>query len=240
LSPAGLCRLKADEEQVVCKKISLDYTIWKIYLLDSMQRNQTAHVILGLLAIESNQSGYDLRKTIQGSVGYFWGESYGQIYPTLKRLAAEGLIVSRKSPSGAKRQRQEYSITAAGHARLKDWLAIPYREDPPRNEFLLKLFFGREVAPDVSIRHIREFQDKLRRLLATLQQMETIGRAKHLNNPHFPYWMLTHTFGVAQIRSALEWSESALAMLSAAGPAADSNPQRRSVSGAHRRRTRAN
>jgi len=207
-----------------------------------MQSNQTAYVVLGLLAIESNQSGYDLRKTIQGSVGYFWGESYGQIYPTLKRLAAEGLIVSRKSPPSAKRQRQrqEYSITAAGHARLKDWLAIPYRDDPPRNEFLLKLFFGREAASDVSIRHIREFQDKLRRLLSTLQQMETIGRAKHSNNPHFPYWMLTHTFGVAQIRSALEWSESALAMLSAAGPAAASNSQQRSVSGTRKRRTRAN
>jgi PadR family transcriptional regulator AphA len=207
-----------------------------------MQRNQTTYVVLGLLAIESNQSGYDIRKTIQGSVGYFWGESYGQIYPTLKRLAAEGLIVSRKSPSSAKRQRQrqEYSITAAGHARLKDWLAIPYRDDPPRNEFLLKLFFGREAAPDVSIRHIREFQDKLRRLLATLQQMETIGRAKHSSNPHFPYWMLTHSFGDAQIRSALEWSESALAMLSAAGPAAASNPQQRSVSGTRKRRTRAN
>ncbi len=210
-----------------------------MYLVD-MQRNQTAYVILGLLAIESNQSGYDVRKTIQGSVGYFWGESYGQIYPTLKRLAAEGLIVCRKSPAAARRQRQQYSITAAGHARLKDWLAIPYRDDPPRNEFLLKLFFGREAALGVSIRHIREFQDKLRRLLTTLQQMETIGRAKHSNNPHFPYWMLTHTFGVAQIRSALEWSESALAMLSAVEPATASNPQRRSVTGARNRRTRAN
>ena len=192
-----------------------------------MQRNQTAYVILGLLSIESNQTGYDIRKTIQGSVSYFWGESYGQIYPTLKRLAAEGLIVSRKSTSAARPQRQEYSITAAGHARLQDWLAVPYRDVyPPRNEFLLKLFFGREAAPSVSIRHIRDFQDKLRRLLLPpCSRWKPSDTRRHSSNPNFPFWMLTHTFGVAQIRSTLEWSESALAMLSAAEAAAASNPR---------------
>ncbi|MGD0793929.1 MAG: PadR family transcriptional regulator [Terriglobales bacterium] len=194
-----------------------------------MQRKQTAYVILGLLSIESNQSGYDIRKTIQGSVSFFWGESYGQIYPTLKRLAAEGLIVSRKSTSAARPQRQEYSITAAGHACLKEWLAVPYRDDPPRNEFLLKLFFGREAAPSVSIAHIRDFQDKLKHMLATLLEMETLGRARHSNNPHFPFWMLTHTYGVAQIRSALEWSESALAMLSSAKAATASKPRQQTA-----------
>jgi len=54
-----------------------------------MERSQTAYVILGILAIHDNQSGYEIRKTIQQSVGFFWGESYGQIYPTLKRLPDE-------------------------------------------------------------------------------------------------------------------------------------------------------
>jgi DNA-binding PadR family transcriptional regulator len=185
-----------------------------------MKRSQTAYVILGLLSIEPKQSGYDIHKTIQGSVGYFWGESYGQIYPTLKKLAAEGLIVFSKSTSAARPERRQYSLTRAGRARLKEWLAVPYRDDPPRNEFLLKLFFGREAAPSVSIGHIREFQNKLRRLLATFLEIETLGRARHADNPHFPFWMLTHSFGVSQIRAALEWSESALEMLTSAEAAA--------------------
>ncbi len=200
-------------------------TIFKIYLLDSMKHKQTAYVILGLLSIEPHQSGYDIRKTIQGSIGYFWGESYGQIYPTLKRLADEGLIVPRKSTSTARPQRLEYSLTTAGHACLNAWLAVPYRDDPPRDEFLLKLFFGREAAPSVSIGHIREFQDKNRRLLSTLQEIETVGRARNANHPHFPFWMLTLTYGVAQIRAALEWSESALATLTIAERDAAPNPQ---------------
>src|ERR1039457_3376514 len=119
-----------------------------------MKRNQTAYVILGLLSIEPDQSGYDIHKTVEGSVGHFWGESYGQIYPALKRLAAEGLIVGNTSPKGAKKRRQEYSITEAGRACLREWLALPFQNDPPRNEFLLKLFFGAEAAPAVAIAHV--------------------------------------------------------------------------------------
>jgi PadR family transcriptional regulator AphA len=181
-----------------------------------MQFNQTAYVILGILAIHDDQSGYEIRKTIQQSVGFFWGESYGQIYPTLKRLAADGLIVPSKSTSQTRPKRQEYSITPAGRSALQQWLAVPYREDPPRDEFLLKLFFGVEAAPGVSIAHIRKFQEKNRNMLATLLELESLGRERSSHHPGFPFWILTLNFGVGQLRSALEWSESALAMLTGA------------------------
>src|ERR1035437_6541637 len=191
-----------------------------------MQHNQTAYVILGILAIHPHQSGYEIRKTIQQSVGFFWGESYGQIYPTLKRLGAEGLIVPDASTSQTRPKRQEYSLTPAGHFCLQEWLAVPYREDPPRDEFLLKLFFGRDAAPGVSIEHIRRFQEENRRLLTTLLKLEAMARAHNSQSlPGFPFWMLTLNFGVAQLRSALEWSESALALLSTGGAGLVSNPQ---------------
>jgi DNA-binding PadR family transcriptional regulator len=181
-----------------------------------MKLNQTAYVILGILAIHDDQSGYEIRKTIQQSVGFFWGESYGQIYPTLKRLAGDGLIVPSKSDSQARTKRQEYSITEAGRSALREWLAVPYRDDPPRDEFLLKLFFGVDAAPGVSIAHIRKFQEKNRNMLAILLQLESLGRMRSSHLPGFPFWILTLNFGIAQLRSALEWSESALAMLNAA------------------------
>jgi DNA-binding PadR family transcriptional regulator len=194
-----------------------------------MELKPTAYVILGILAIHDDQSGYEIRKTIQQSVGFFWGESYGQIYPTLKRLAADDLIVPskstspRNSTSRPRPKRQEYSITPAGRISLQQWIAVPYRDDPPRDEFLLKLFFGEEVAPCVSIAHIRRFQEKNRAMLATLLQLETLGRARSSHHPGLPFWMLTLNFGLAQLRSALEWSESALAMLTAAEAASSTH-----------------
>ena len=190
-----------------------------------MDRTQTRFVVLGILAIHPHQSGYEIRKTIEQSVGFFWGESYGQIYPTLKRLVAEGLIVPSPPASVANRRRQEYSITPAGHARLQQWLAVPYREDPPRDEFLLKLFFGRDAAPGVTIAHVHQFQAKLRRMPATLQELEPLARAHSSQNPGFPFWMLTLGFGLTQMRAALDWCESALAVLSAAEAAATSTPK---------------
>ena len=178
-----------------------------------MQRSQTAFVILGILAIHDDQSGYEIRKTIKQSVGFFWGESFGQIYPSLKRLAADDLIAPSKSASQARSRRQEYSITPAGRSVLQEWLAVPYRDDPPRDEFLLKLFFGVEAAPEVSVAHIRKFQEKNRNMLATLLQLEPLARAHSSHQRGFPFWMLTLRYGEAHLRASLEWSEAALAML---------------------------
>ena len=157
-----------------------------------MERSQTAYVILGILAIHDNQSGYEIRKTIQQSVGFFWGESYGQIYPTLKRLAGEGLIEPVPSTSTGRKPRQEYSITPAGRECLQHWLALPYRHDPPRDEFLLKLFFARDAAPGVATAHIRHFQRNLQSLLANLEELEPLARAHNSHQPGFRYSGRSH------------------------------------------------
>jgi DNA-binding PadR family transcriptional regulator len=190
-----------------------------------MARNRTAYVLLGMLSIEPNKSGYDLRKAVESSVGYFWGESYGQIYPTLKQLVAEGLIVPSQPASAPRKRRQEYSLTDAGRACLQEWLALPFQNDPPRNEFLLKLFFGREAAPSVSIAHIRELQQKNQDMLATLQQLDALARSQTAQNPHLPYWMLTLSLGTALTRAALEWGDSAIEQLAAMEAAGTANPQ---------------
>jgi DNA-binding PadR family transcriptional regulator len=180
-----------------------------------MELKQTAYVILGILAIHPDQSGYEIRKTVQQSVGFFWGESYGQIYPTLKRLVGDGLIVPSAPSSNGRPGRQQYSITPSGLLRLQEWLAIPSRQDPPRDEFLLKLFFGAEAAPNVSIAHIRGFQERNRKMLSTLLELEALGRARSAHYPGFPFWILTLEYGVAHLRASLAWSEAALAVLAA-------------------------
>jgi DNA-binding PadR family transcriptional regulator len=180
-----------------------------------MEQKRTAYVVLGILAIHDHQSGYEIRATIEQTVGFFWGESYGQLYPTLKRLVAEGLVVSEGSGTGS-RVRRSYSITPPGRECLKVWLAVPYRDDPPRDEFLLKLFFGQQAAPEISVGHIREFQRKSRRFLDELLQLEKLAHAYSANQPGFPYWMLTLTYGLGQLRAAIAWSESALATLTVA------------------------
>ena len=65
-------------------------------------------------------SGYDLGKNLRESLGYFWAESNGQIYPTLKRLATDVLILPVPTHPAGRRVRQKYALTPAGRKRLRD------------------------------------------------------------------------------------------------------------------------
>ena len=179
-----------------------------------MQRiGQTGYVILGLLSIQPNLSGYDMRKAVQQSVGHFWGESYGQIYPALRQLVAEKLIEPAHGTPG-QRKRQEYRITKAGEDHLHHWLALPFHNDPPRNEFLLKLFFGLQATPAVALEHVKDLQQRNTSMLETLKKIEASVPQDEPPNPNLPYWMLTLSLGRALTMAALEWGEHAMKTLS--------------------------
>jgi len=45
-------------------------------------------------------------------------------------------------------------------------------KDELRYETLLKLFFGSEVGPEITINHINEFEDKIRRQLEVLKKYQ--------------------------------------------------------------------
>jgi DNA-binding PadR family transcriptional regulator len=184
-----------------------------MYLLDVYNLNPTAYAILGGLSVQPDLSGYDLRKGIQNSIGYFWGESYGQLYPALKRLADEGLIAPSTSPSKGRKRRQTYVITDAGRRELRQWLALPFYNEPPRNEFLLKLFFSHEAEPGVAAAHVRDLNDRNRRMLDVLTKIEASVPSPQPANPHLPYWMLALSLGRALTGAALDWGEKALAAL---------------------------
>lgn len=196
-----------------------------MYLIDMPDLNSTSYVILGGLSVEPNLSGYDMRKGIQNSIGYFWGESYGQIYPALKRLASEGLIGPSSSSTNGRKRRQTYVITDAGRTALRQWLALPFHNEPPRNEFLLKLFFGHEAEPGVARAHLRDLNDRNRRMLQVLTKIEASVPPQQSANPHLPYWMLTLGLGKVLTRAALEWGENALTALTAEEASAAGLPQ---------------
>jgi DNA-binding PadR family transcriptional regulator len=84
-------------------------------------------VLLGLLTVEP-MSGYDLGQSIRASIGFFWNESYGQIYPNLKKLAAAGLVAAKTEKQKGKPDRQVYSITPSGREHLKN--GLPWSRSP--------------------------------------------------------------------------------------------------------------
>lgn len=95
-------------------------------------------VVLALLAKEPSH-GYELRALLRQALGPL-GEAMnaGQIYVTLNRLEKAGLVESARE-DGTSSDRKVYELTAAGRARVADWLAEVSWPKPDLAEFHLKL-----------------------------------------------------------------------------------------------------
>ena len=142
----------------------------------TIEGGSTPNALLGLLSM-GPMSGYDIRALIQRSIAHFWSESYGQIYPSLKRLAVAGLVEKKTERQKGRPDRHVYSLTAAGRSRLKEWIKVSPAEEVHRSELLLKLFFGAHVPPSVSMEHVSGFMKTHEAALKIYAGMEK-GAAK--------------------------------------------------------------
>lgn len=159
-------------------------------------------------------SGYEIRRTIGESVANFWSESFGQIYPALRRLAEQGWVeVDEIDDAGGGRERIRYRLTESGQQELTRWLAEPVRPPRPRNELLLKLFFGRHAGAGVIAEHIRAFRrrvevDRTRYAEIRARIEEEAGRS-----PEADYWLLTLRYGEIEREALLRWADEAVTRL---------------------------
>lgn len=168
-------------------------------------------VILGLLSHEE-LTGYEIKRRIDTSLKYFWGASYGSIYPTLSGLVERGLA-ERRADAGNARNKQIYTITGRGREYLKSWLEKPVEKDELRYETLLKLFFGNEAGAEHAIALVRAFAEKSEKELQYLLGAEKILKDTLNEDTAHTYYLLTVEFGIRTYRAYLEWCREAEKLL---------------------------
>ena len=190
-----------------------------------MPENRTRYAVLGALTV-APMSGYDLKRFFEQGVSFFWTESYGQIYPILKQLKAEGLVADvaadlagdlagepgstggRAGP--AHPRRAVHAITPAGRHALTQWLAAPAEPQGARRlEILLKLFFARHAGSDAAARLVAEFRAHHVEQLATYAATERRLRDEHGAHPDLPFWLLTLGYGQHVSRGLVAWCDEA-------------------------------
>ncbi len=176
----------------------------------------TRFALLGLLSL-GPCSGYGLKKLAEQSIAHFWSESYGQIYPTLRRLEAERLATRREEAGRGRPDRQVYTLTRAGRRELERWLVLPARFEPPRSELLLRLFFGGQAPLAASRRQVEAFRALHRHLLERYDQVERGLRARYARHPGLRWWLMTLSFGRYRSRAFCDWCEETLAALGGKG-----------------------
>ena len=176
--------------------------------------NKTKYALLGMLTI-APMSGYDIKKVTEFSIGNFWNENYGHIYPMLKKMAREGLAKKRVEEGEGRPSRHVYEITERGREELREWLMQPMEKSPIRNEMLLRLFFGGHAPTGHLITMIEQQQEtimkRLERLDLVAEGMEKNGDS---NLPRDLFFMeMTLDFGRRMAREAILWCDDTLKKL---------------------------
>jgi DNA-binding PadR family transcriptional regulator len=164
--------------------------------------------VLGMLSLGEKLSGYNIRKVISESTANFWSESYGNIYPVLKKLLAEGaILVAEDESRSGNRRRRLYSITADGQSMLKEWLRQPSRPVPEDNELLLKLFFSAPMPPVDSCALVASFRAYLTTQMRSLASLEKVIAKGPGTREQKVHWLATLRYGQAVNRALSEWCD---------------------------------
>ena len=158
------------------------------------------HGLIGLLAREGPQTGYQLARAFDRSVNFVWHARHGQIYPELARLAEAGLIRHvEDGPRGAK----VYEVTDAGIAELRRWILDVPVAVGTRNETLLRVFFGYLVEPAELEAFLLSEAARYRGLLGVLEGFA----AGEATSPSERASELTVHAGIRMLNAQIDWAE---------------------------------
>jgi PadR family transcriptional regulator AphA len=123
----------------------------------------TANAILGLLALRTEWSTWELTTQLRRNLRFFWPRAESQIYAEVKALDERGWARHRQTYVG-RRARTSYTITAAGKRALTAWLATPPKATTLECEPLLRIFLADFATPDqlrVAVDQVRADADAI-------------------------------------------------------------------------------
>ncbi|NEV01172.1 PadR family transcriptional regulator [Bradyrhizobium uaiense] len=164
---------------------------------------------------ERPMTGYELAKTFDASIGFFWKADHQQIYRELSRLRDKGHVQGREVVQSGKPNKLVYTLTAEGRAALKHWAARPSVPPSIKDDLLVRLY----ALECVDIEPLRT--DLMARLEHHRDRYE---RYERLLNKRFPDGtappadvgkMLGLRIGMRHERVVVEWCEEALDAISA-------------------------
>jgi DNA-binding PadR family transcriptional regulator len=164
---------------------------------------------------ERPMTGYELAKTFDASIGFFWKADHQQIYRELTRLRDRGHIQGREVVQSGKPNKLVYTLTPEGRTALRHWGARPSSPASIKDDLLVRLY----ALDSVDIEPLRAD------LMARLEHhRDRCSRYERILNKRFPQGtalradvgkLLGLRMGVRYERAVVEWCEEALDALSA-------------------------
>ncbi|MGW0037223.1 PadR family transcriptional regulator [Gordonia sp. NPDC003376] len=96
------------------------------------------HAIMVSLS-ERPGTGYELGRQFDRSIGHFWSATHQQIYRTLRKLHADGLVSYEPVVQEGRPDKKVYTLSDAGREALREWVATPTPIQKLRDDLGLKI-----------------------------------------------------------------------------------------------------
>jgi DNA-binding PadR family transcriptional regulator len=162
---------------------------------------------------ERPMTGYELAKTFDSSIGFFWKADHQQIYRELTRLRERGHVQAREVVQTGKPNKLVYTLTTEGKAALRHWAARPSSPPSIKDDMLVRLcaLEAIDIEPmraDLMAR-LEHHRDRLARYERVLKKRFPNG-AESLDDTGK---LLALHLGLRHERAVVEWCEQALQTL---------------------------
>ena len=169
---------------------------------------------------ERPMTGYELAKTFETSIGFFWKADHQQIYRELTRLRERGHVQAREVVQTGKPNKLVYTLTNEGKAALRHWAARPSSPPSIKDDMLVRLCALEAI----------DIEPMCADLMARLEHhRDRLARYERVLKKRFPHGavslddtgkLLALHLGLRHERAVVEWCEEALQTLQ---PGSDGN-----------------
>lgn len=174
------------------------------------------HALMTAL-LEDKLSGYELTKSFDTSLGFFWKASHQQIYKALRDMEQKGWLASEEVPQAGRPDKVVYQLTDAGKAELDRWVMGESQFREAKDDLFVKLY---NLAPE-NVHHLQ--QELEQRATATRERLALYRRIRqrHYAQPeNLPLRRrgiyLTLQAGIGHSEMYLEWVDESLRLLGSA------------------------
>jgi len=128
-------------------------------------------VLLTLLDIEP-RSGYDLVRTFDSAVGYFWNASHQQVYRELGNMCDAKLLKFKEIKQDHKPDKKIYSVSNTGRRELQKWLSNPIKEHKNKDLLLVKLLNANKDTAELMLEELERNTEASRNIQQTYLGIE--------------------------------------------------------------------
>lgn len=168
------------------------------------------YAILGLVN-RKPMTGYDIGKEFNFQLAEFWNAKLSQIYPELKKLLDEKLLVFDIEISGDILEKKVYNITEKGRIELLKWLNKDEpMEQTPKNVFRLRMYFSNNLELNTRIYLLeQQLLSHRDRLSFLYQQKEPYDTVPPIDSPYFGDYLVLDG-AIIREEGAIKWLENCI------------------------------